>query len=138
MKPDEFEQQLQRQPLRSPPEEWRREILEAANAAARARTPAFSPPGEPWWREWLWPSPRAWGGLAAAWVIILALNAAKPGTPAGFANGSPPPSREMIMALSAQRRELAELLGDAQETSPATKPALPRPRSERQTQRTSV
>ena len=138
MKPDEFEQQLQRQPLRSPPEEWRREILEAANAAARARTPAFSPPGEPWWREWLWPSPRAWAGLAAAWVIILALNTARPGSPAGVASVSPPPSREMIMALSAQRRELAELLGDAQETSPATKPAPPRPRSERQTQKTSA
>jgi hypothetical protein len=138
MKPDEFEQQLQRQPLRSPPEEWRREILEAANAAARARTPAFSPPGEPWWREWLWPSPRAWGGLAAAWVIILALNTARLATPAGVASVSPPPSREMIMALSAQRRDLAELLGDAQETSPATKPAPPRPRSERQSQETSV
>jgi len=44
----------------------------------------------------------------------------------------------MIMALSAQRRELAELLDDAQETSRATKPAPPRPRSERQTQKTSV
>ena len=138
MKPDEFEQQLQRQPLRSPPEEWRREILEAANAAARAGSPAFNPPGEPWWREWLWPSPRAWAGLAAAWVIILTLNTARLATPAGVANGSLPSSREMIMALSEQRRELAELLGDAQETSPATKPAPPRPRSERQTQKTSV
>jgi hypothetical protein len=138
MKPDEFEQQLQRQPLQSPPEEWRREILEAANAAARARSPACNPPCEPWWREWLWPSPRAWAGLAAAWVIILSLNTARLATPAGVANGSPLPSREMIMALSAQRRELAELLGDAQETSPATKPAPPRPRSERQSQKTSV
>ncbi len=138
MKPDEFEQQLQRQPLRSPPEEWRREILEAANAAARARTLAFNPPGEPWWREWLWPSPRAWGGLAAAWVLILSLNTARLATPAGFANVSPPPSREMIMALSEQRREFAELLGDAQEKSLATKPAPPRPRSERQSQKTSV
>ncbi len=138
MKPDEFEQQLQRQPLRSPPEEWRREILEAANAAARAQTPAFNPPCEPWWREWLWPSPRAWAGLAAAWVIILALNTARLTTPAGVASVSPPPSREMIMALSEQRRELAELLGDAQERSPAAKPAPPRPRSERQSQKTSV
>ncbi len=138
MKPDEFEQQLQRQPLRSPPEEWRREILEAANAAARARSPAFSPPGEPWWREWLWPSPQAWSGLAAAWVIILALNTARPGTPAEIANGSPPPSREMIMALYEQRRELSELLDNAQETAPARKPAPPRPRSERQTLKTSV
>jgi hypothetical protein len=138
MKPDEFEQQLQRQPLRTPPEEWRREILEAANAAARARTPAFSPPCELWWREWLWPSPRAWAGLAAAWVIILALNTTRLATPVGVASVSPPPSREMIMALSAQRRELAELLGDAQETSPARKPAPPRPRSERQSQKTSV
>jgi len=138
MKPDEFEQQLQRQPLRSPPEEWRREILEAANAAARARSPACNPPCEPWWREWLWPSPRAWAGLAAAWVIILSLNTARLATPAGVASVSPPPSREMIMALSEQRREFAELLGDAQEKSPVTKPAPPRPRSERQTQKTAA
>src|SRR5260370_41065103 len=138
MKPDEFEQQLQRQPLRSPPEEWRREILEAANAAARARSPACNPPCEPWWREWLWPSPRAWAGLAAAWVIILALNTARLATPAGVANGSPPPSREMIMALSEQSREFAALLGDAQEKSPQTKPAPPHPRSERQTQKTAA
>jgi hypothetical protein len=71
-------------------------------------------------------------------VIILALNTARLAPPAGVANGSPPPSREMIMALSEQRRELADLLGDAQGTSPARKPAPPRPRSERQTQKTAA
>lgn len=26
------------------------------------------------WREWLWPSPLAWGGFATIWVIFLAKN----------------------------------------------------------------
>ena len=24
------------------------------------------------WRDWLWPSPLAWGALAAIWVLVLA------------------------------------------------------------------
>ena len=24
------------------------------------------------WRDWLWPSPLAWGALAAIWVVVLA------------------------------------------------------------------
>lgn len=67
MNPDDFEKQLRRTPIRPAPEAWRGEILKAARAAAPAKT-------EPrvWWRELLWPCPRAWAGLAAAWVVILA------------------------------------------------------------------
>jgi hypothetical protein len=26
------------------------------------------------WREWLWPSPLAWGGIASVWIAIAAAN----------------------------------------------------------------
>ena len=67
MNPDDFENQLRRTTFRPAPEAWRGEILRAARAAAPAKT---EPRG--WWRELLWPCPRAWAGLAAAWVVILA------------------------------------------------------------------
>lgn len=69
---DRFEEQLQRQPFRRVPAAWRREILNAAPA--------------PSWREWLWPSPVAWGAVAAAWVLIVALQLAMP-HPRGNGNG---------------------------------------------------
>ncbi|PYK58897.1 MAG: hypothetical protein DME21_14645, partial [Verrucomicrobia bacterium] len=70
MRPEDFEKQLQRQPLRKIPAEWRGEILDAAR---RAHEPQPSQPAS-WWRALLWPCPQAWAGLAAVWVLILALN----------------------------------------------------------------
>ena len=67
MNPDDFENQLRRTPIRPAPEAWRGEILRAAHAAAPAK-----PEPQQWWRELLWPCPRAWAGLAAAWVVVLA------------------------------------------------------------------
>ncbi len=72
MNPDEFEKQLQRQPIRPVPAQWRREILAAAKAqletaarpGLRARLSAI-----------FWPCPEAWAGLAAVWAMIFFLNA---------------------------------------------------------------
>lgn len=71
---DEFEQHLARQPLRPLPPEWRAEILGAATAAAAVSTEAEPRRSAPWWREWLWPTPVAWGALATCWAAILVLN----------------------------------------------------------------
>lgn len=57
MKPDSLEAELHRQPFRPLPPAWREEILAAAAPAAA-----------PGWRDYLWPHPRAWAALAAAWV----------------------------------------------------------------------
>ena len=59
---NDFEHQLSQQPLRTPPPEWRAEILVAA---AKISTPDWT------WRDWMWPSPKAWGALAAVWVFAL-------------------------------------------------------------------
>lgn len=131
MTPDEFEQQLQSQPLRSAPSEWRAEILEAAHAArtaheSRVTRQATSVPS---WRNWLWPCPQAWAALAAVWMILVVVHLAGPPAPPSVAIQSPSPEKRM--AVAAQRRELARLLDVPADSAPAPKPTIPGPRSER-------
>lgn len=111
MKPDDFESQLQSQPLRGLPAEWRSEIMSAANEAL-ANQEALKPAAPvSWWRELLWPCPQAWAGLAAVWVVILGLN---------WANNRPSEGQTFVvrreltpeerMAFIEQQRLLASLL----------------------------
>lgn len=144
MKPDDFENQLQRQPLRAVPTEWRAEILREANASVAAEVrrlkldsnayegdqSLLASAATPWWHQWLWPNPKAWTGLAAAWIAIAVLNVTSdPGRPE-LAKESPKPSLEMETTLAAQRRELARLLDNFTEPAPAPKAGPPGPRSE--------
>jgi hypothetical protein len=130
MKPDDFENQLQRQPLRAAPAEWRAEILQASLASVSPRASRLAPHALPWWREWLWPSPQAWAGLAAVWLVILGLNATTASRSVEIAKQSPGPSPEVETTLAAQRRELARLLDNFSEPTPAPKAGPPGPRSE--------
>lgn len=87
-------------------------VARVADAAAPARH----------WRYWLWPSPRLYAGLAAAWTLILGVqwSTRDPG-PAGGALTS-----ESRTALIEQRHLLAELLGTGEsETAPAGSQAPP-------------
>jgi hypothetical protein len=130
MKPDKFEQRLQRQTLRQVPAGWRGEILASAsdamanNQAARATPPSFL-------STILWPHPKAWAGLAAVWIVILAVNFSMRDPTPVVAEKSAPPSPEVIGEMKQQRRLLAELIGprDAPEAD-RSKPLVPRPRSE--------
>jgi hypothetical protein len=61
---NDFERQLANQPLRQPPLEWRAGILAGT---AKVVAPSWT------WRNWFWPSPIAWGALAAVWVGAFAL-----------------------------------------------------------------
>jgi len=130
MKPDDFESQLQRQPLRAAPAEWRTEILQAARVSVSPRTSHLAPHTSPWWREWLWPSPQAWAGLAAVWLVILGLNATTASRSIEIAKQSPKPPSEVETSLAAQRRELARLLDNFSEPTPRPKTGPPGPRSE--------
>lgn len=67
---NDFENELKKQPLRRVPESWRAQIVRGACGDTLKREL------QPWWFVLLWPSPRAWGALAAAWVFIICFNVA--------------------------------------------------------------
>jgi hypothetical protein len=110
---DEFEQFLSKQPLRSVPPEWRRELLVAR---------------QPWWREWLWPSPVAWAALGCVWLVIVVLNLAVRPSVHETAKRTPLAATDVAFAFAERRRLLAELT--APETTRRRPQAEPGPRSE--------
>jgi hypothetical protein len=137
MKPDNFEQKLQRQPLKEIPAEWRGEILTVATGR---ESKVESRGQEGCWRSTLasclstllWPHPRAWAGLAAVWILIFAVNFSMRDPSPVRAQKSSPPSPEVIVELRQQQRLLAELIGprDTSDTD-RSKSFVPPPRSER-------
>ncbi len=138
MNTDDFEQRLQRQPLRQIPAKWRNEILREARRAAvpeigdadTASLPTLN------WRtallNLLWPHPRAWAGLAAVWVFIFVVNFSMRDKAPVLAGKCSPPSPEMVAELKQQQRMLAELIGacDASDAD-RSKSLAPPPRSQR-------
>jgi hypothetical protein len=116
---DEFEQFLSKQPLRPVPPEWRRELLVAGAVLTR----------QPWWREWLWPSPAAWATLGCAWLVIIALNLAARPSAQETAKRTPATSSDIAVAFAEQRRLLAELTG-LESVRRRAQPVEPGPHSE--------
>lgn len=121
---DDFEKQLKRQQFRPVPPDWRRQILltvDDADATDQNKSTAT------WMakiRELLWPSPVAWSGLAAVWIVIAALRMAT------VDNQNPKP---VAQANYAQLRLAMELKRTLEaETQLAEQPRtseLPKPRS---------
>jgi hypothetical protein len=88
------------------------------------------------WLELIWPSRRAWAGMAVLWLAVLAANlhmkVTSPALPAARVGSV----HEVAQAIQEERRLLAELLQPV--NSPVALPAQParpnpRPRSERLT-----
>ena len=137
MKPDDFEQTLQRQPLRPVPAEWREEILVAAESASasrhasRATRHSFLSTLNAQLSTLLWPHPAAWAGLATLWILILAVDISARDRSPAMAEKSAPASPETIVELKKQQRMLAELIGprDPHDTD-RSKSFAPRPRTE--------
>jgi hypothetical protein len=81
--------------------------------------------------ELVWPCRRIWAGLAAVWVVILAVNFSMRDNSQTMAMKSSPPSPEMILAFRQQEKLLAELIGPSEtQVAAPPKPFLPQPRSE--------
>ena len=140
---DDFEQKLQRQPLRQIPGEWREEILVAADVNRRNRPVREFTFAATTFRRLLstlnhqlstllWPHPKAWAGLAAVWILILAVDFSLRDKAQVMAEKSAPPSPEVIVELRQQQRLLAELIGSRDERDAnRSKSFVPLPRSER-------
>jgi len=135
---DDFEQHLREQPIRRVPQDWRAEILAAARAAAPAhptsRVPrrSFLSTLHSQLSALLWPHPKAWAGLAVAWVFIFAMNFSMHDTgSAAVVKKSAPPSAEIVAELKQQRLLFAELVGANNAPAADRQKFLPLPRSER-------
>jgi hypothetical protein len=89
---NDFEDRLRRTPLRTPPSEWRNEVVLAASAHRN-------------WRAEIWPSLSAWGALAAVWLLLFAIErfAAPTGGGQGHAPSvaMEPPSSDSFLAYHA-------------------------------------
>jgi hypothetical protein len=130
---NEFEQKLQRQPLRKIPGEWRAEILTAATRQSSrvALRASFLSTLDAQLSTLLWPHPKAWAGLAAVWILIFAVNFSMRDKTPIVAEKSAPTSREMVAELRQQNLLFAELIGPAEaRVADRQKLFLPRPRSE--------
>jgi hypothetical protein len=92
------------------PAAWRDEILRAARAggpqASAAALGAERPGLGSRWRDWLGPHPVAWGGLAAAWVLIVLLHQAGAGPGAGRAGGGASAAPAVMAAILDQWQRL--------------------------------
>ena len=130
MKPDEFEERARAQRLRELPPEWRQEILSAARAVTQAR-PHFIVQLAERLSGLLWPSPRAWAGLAAVWLGIIGINFSLADKREAVSKKSEPSSARIMMVLREQEQILTELI-EPRET-PILRPKAPdvRPRSQR-------
>jgi hypothetical protein len=91
---NDFERKLARQEFRAIPAEWRAEIL--PSAAPVVKEPRKS------WLDWLWPAPRAWGAVAALWLIaggLSLLESDPPSAPSTIASDHPAPAPSSLYAL---------------------------------------
>lgn len=124
---DDFENRLRQQPFRPLPGEWREQVL----LAARPQTEP-SPAAAHWRdiiREWFWPHPVAWAGLAATWVLLAVLQwqpEADGVRPVAAATPRSVPAASFVE----MRRELTDLLEPKPSTPTRPEPARPLRRTE--------
>lgn len=119
-KPDDFEQQAQKHAFRQCPVAWRGEILGAVRAARREMSQARAGElagGKPpefvgWLRLWMWPSPAAWGGLAAIWLVLVALGNPHPGGTKAAAGDRSYSETQIALGWQERTRFLSELIPD--------------------------
>lgn len=85
------------------------------------------------WLELIWPSRRAWAGMAALWLVVLAANLEMKATSTTAPAVQSAHTRELVRAFEEQQRLLAELLLPVNPPSAAPARSDPGPRSEQRT-----
>jgi hypothetical protein len=114
MNTDDFEKQLQEQPMRSVPSHWRSEILEAARALVRPQLSPLDAQPTSWWREFLLSWRWHLAGMSAAWVVIALLNINESPAPAPtIVKQDTASPRQLLTALRENRRQLLEEIDPA-------------------------
>lgn len=111
---DDFERRLSHLPLRQIPTEWREKILTVCRESrVESREPEQRPLPTLVSRlsTLLWPHPAAWAGLAAIWILILAVDVSVRDKSPVMAEKIAPPSPATVAQLQQQQRLLAELMG---------------------------
>jgi anti-sigma factor RsiW len=86
------------------------------------------------WRELIWPSRYAWGGMAALWAAMLVVNVQLSGPGSNAVSASVSSPQEMMQAWREQNRVLAELAQPVLVFSVPPSDVLP-PRSQRESDR---
>jgi hypothetical protein len=99
---NDFERKLRQQPFRPPPSDLRAAIFgEPDNVITPAR----------WrWRDWFWPSPQAWGALAALWVVFAALSFRTDDPAAPVRSVAQQPSESITLLTFHHAHDLAHVL----------------------------
>lgn len=91
------------------------------------------------WQQLIWPCRRVWVGLAAAWLVIAALQVLSNGVLSdSTARRASAPAPEIMALLQEQRLLRAELLGTVTLERPAAPAPVGRPRSAVAPQRDSA
>ncbi len=85
------------------------------------------------WLELIWPSRRAWAGMAALWLVALAANLEMKATSTTVPTVRSAHPRELARAFEEQQRLLAELLLPVPPPPGAPARSAPGPRSEQLT-----
>jgi hypothetical protein len=103
---NDFENKLRSRKFLPPPDRVRQAVLAARDAALAPKSQT--------WREWLWPSPLAWGAAAALLVGALIFNAqlSAPRVPAATARAVQDESPRLgLYAFYQGKRDLGWLRG---------------------------
>lgn len=138
MNSDPFEEFLKNQQPRQLPPEWRNQILAAARAVRPESRESKAGPASFLSRlnyrlsTLLWPSPAAWAGVTAVWLVIAGLNLAARQDATPITKRPPRASAQVLVLVREQNRLVSEILGPADQPVPVQpKPPTVRPRSER-------
>ena len=86
------------------------------------------------WQELICPCRLVWTGMAALWIVILAINLSLSDRQAIPQSARSAPTPAMLQALEERRRLLVELIPPSVAPQTASPPKTPRPRSERRAQ----